>query len=185
MLRVASGSEKGRRLRSLKSLRPTEEQVRISLFNSLGAKIKDKRFLDLFAGTGAVGIEALSRGAREAWFVDRKRKCVDIIKENLKDCHFEEKARVFFTDARRAITIFAKKGEKFDLIFLDPPYERIDTLMESLELLGETELLNDDGLCIVQHSASVSLPEQVGSLVKSNVKIFGNTALTFYRREND
>jgi len=183
MLRVASGSEKGRKLKSLRSLRPTEEQVRSALFNSLGGKIKNKRFLDLFAGTGVVGIEALSRGASQAWFVDRKRDCLELIKENLQECHFEEKGRVFLTDARRAVTLFDRKGERFDFIFLDPPYQRSDVLIQTLQVVGEGSILTDEGICIVQHSSGLVLPQEIGELSKENVKKFGTTALSFYRRK--
>ena len=183
MLRVASGKEKGRKLRSLKSLRPTEEQVRTALFNSLGMKLEGARFLDLFAGTGIVGIEALSRGAREAWFVDRAGKCIELIKENLKECHFEEKGRVFLTDARKAVSLFSKRGEKFDIIFLDPPYKRIDLLLESLQLIGEEGILREEGLCVVQHLSHIILPDEIGKIRKRNEKKFGTTTLSIYGRE--
>lgn len=182
MLRVASGSIKGRKLRSLKSLRPTEEQVRSSLFNSIGEKIRDKRFLDLFAGTGVVGIEALSRGASEAWFVDKARKCVELIKKNLQECRLEEKGVVFHTDAKKAILLFNKRGEKFHFIFLDPPYQRVDVMLQSLELIGETDILAGEGMCIVQHPSGLVLQQEIGGLVKENVKVFGTTSLSFYRR---
>jgi len=182
MLRVASGSAKGRKLWSLKSLRPTEEQVRTALFNSLGVKIQNRRFLDLFAGTGVVGIEALSRGAGEAWFVDKARRCVELIKKNLQECHLEDRGRVFLTDARKAILLFNRKGERFDFIFLDPPYQRIDVLLQSLELIGETDILSDEGMCIAQHPSALILPQEIGELNKENIKVFGATTLSFYRR---
>ncbi len=182
MLRVAGGSAKGRKLKSLRSLRPTEEQVRSALFNSLGESLKNKRFLDLFAGTGIVGIEALSRGASQAWFVEKARKCVDLIKSNLQECHMEERGRVFPMDVRRAIPLFAKKGEKFHFVFLDPPYLKVDVLSQSLQLIGETDILGEGGVCIVQHSSGLMLPQQIGRLQKESVKVFGTTTLSFYRR---
>jgi 16S rRNA (guanine(966)-N(2))-methyltransferase RsmD len=183
MLRVASGREKGRKLRSLKSLRPTEEQVRTALFNSLGTRLEGARFLDLFAGTGIVGIEALSRGAKEAWFVDREWKCIELIKENLKECNFEERGRVFHTDARKAVSLFSKRGERFDIVFLDPPYKRIDLLLETLQLIGEEDILREEGLCVVQHLSNILLPDEIGKLRKRNEKKFGTTTLTIYGRE--
>lgn len=185
MLRVASGSAKGKKLSSLKSLRPTEEQVRNALFNSIGEKIKGKRFLDLFAGTGVVGIEALSRGASQAWFVDRARKCIELIRKNLQECRLEDRAKVFLTDARKAIRLFGKKGEKFHFVFLDPPYQSIDALLQSLELISEVDILEDEGVCIAQHLSGLLLPEEIGELVKEGLKTFGSTTLTFYRRKND
>ena len=183
MLRVASGKEKGRKLRSLKSLRPTEEQVRTALFNSLAIKLEGARFLDLFAGTGVVGIEALSRGAREAWFVDRARKCIELIKENLRECHFEEKGKVFLTDARKAVSLFSKKGERFDIIFLDPPYKRVDLLVETLQLIGEEEILAEGGICVAQHLSNILLPDNIGELRKKKEKKFGTTTISIYGRE--
>ncbi|MGB9876765.1 MAG: 16S rRNA (guanine(966)-N(2))-methyltransferase RsmD [bacterium] len=183
MLRIASGKEKGRRLRSLKSLRPTEEQVRQSLFNSLAKRVEGARFLDLFAGTGVVGIEALSRGAKEAWFVDRAKKCVELIKKNLKECNLEEKGRVFLTDVRKVVPLFSKRGERFEIVFLDPPYNKIDLLFESLNLIGEGDILVDEGICIVQHDSHLILPDTIGKLRKFNIKKFGTTTLSFYGRE--
>lgn len=183
MLRVAGGSQKGRKLGSLKSLRPTEEQVRSSLFNSIGERIQDKRFLDLFAGTGVVGIEALSRGAKEAWFVDRSKSCAEVIKKNLRGCLFEERGKIFLTDARRAVMLFNKRGEKFDFIFMDPPYEKSAVLLQTLYLLGEGDLLKEEGLCVVQHISGLILPLEIGKLIKEKTKVFGATTLSFYRRK--
>lgn len=181
MTYIISGVKKGEKLKSTRKVRPTQGRVKSALFNIIGDKIKNCRFLDLFAGTGAVGLEALSRGAGLVYFVDNDKECMEVIRENLKKCGWEEKAKLFHTDARHAISLLSRQNQKFEFIFLDPPYERTSLLSSTLQMLGKEELLEKEGVCIIQHLSNFSLPAEVGKLQKFRESKYGETMLTFYK----
>jgi 16S rRNA (guanine966-N2)-methyltransferase len=124
-MRVISGSAKGYGLKAPKhlGLRPTPSRVKEAIFSSLAERIASARVLELFAGTGAFSIEALSQGAKTATLIEKDRRALDLIAANLKKTHLQEKARVLRFDVRQAVEILSRGGEKFDLIFADPPYK--------------------------------------------------------------
>jgi len=150
VIRITGGSLKGRKLLvpSVPNLRPTTDRVRESLFNILGYKVNEKRVLDLFAGSGALGIEALSRGAIEAVFVEKYKRVADVLRKNISVCNLEDKSLVLTMPADKAILTLARRSEKFHLIFMDPPYH---SSLASSTLALIPPLLTDEGMVIVEH----------------------------------
>jgi 16S rRNA (guanine(966)-N(2))-methyltransferase RsmD len=158
-------------------VRPTSDRLRETLFNVIAARVPDARFLDLCAGSGAVGIEALSRGAAHATFVDRSRRSCQLIESNLKLCQVpDEEADIYCSE----VTEFVRQwdGDKWDLAFLDPPYA-ID-YSRILQLLGSVPIFNDDGLLVVEHHHKTDLPEIIGKLHRKRVLKQGDSSLSFY-----
>ena len=182
MVRVIAGSAKGRRLATLPTLRlrPTPDRVREALFNILGERIGGAAILDLFAGSGAIGLEALSRGARVAVFVEAHEPACRLIGRNLQRCGLQAQATVWCRDALDAIPALKMQGQRFDLIFLDPPYQT-PLLEEALQRLADGRLLNPAGQVIAEHFFKRVLPERYGRLRRARVSRFGDVALSFYR----
>jgi 16S rRNA (guanine966-N2)-methyltransferase len=185
MVRVIAGSAKGRRLRTLQTLalRPTADRVREALFNILGAQIGGAAILDLFAGSGAVGLEALSRGARLAMFVEVHAPACRVIENNLRLCGLQEQATVWCDNVLKVLPTLKKQEQTFDVIFLDPPY-RATLVEDALQQLGDARLLSTDGQVIAEHFYKRELPERYGRLRRVRVARFGDVALSFYRIEN-
>ncbi len=183
ILRVISGSAKGRKLKvpAGLSIRPTPDRVKESLFNILTGKIEGACFLDLFAGTGNVGIEALSRGAVCAVFVENNGKHVKVIIENLGIAGLAERAKVIKSDVGTALKKLARENIKFDIVFMDPPYNT-NLAENALLLLEENDLVEVSGLVIVESSSQKEMPSGVGRLVISRQEKYGDTKLTFYSK---
>ncbi len=158
-------------------VRPTSDRLRETLFNVIAARVPDARFLDLCAGSGAVGIEALSRGAAHATFVDRSRRSCQLIESNLKLCQIpEEEADIYCAE----VTEFVRQweGDKWDLVFLDPPYKT--DYLRILQLLGSAPISRDDGLLVVEHHHKTDLPETIGTLRRTRILKQGDSSLSFY-----
>ncbi len=172
---------KGRQLKAVPGTgtRPTTDKVKEAIFNMIGPYFTGGKGLDLFAGSGGLGIEALSRGFDKVIFVDRDPKAVMTIKENVKVCSLEDKTEVFRTDAERAIKALMKRELSFDCIFLDPPYKK-QQLVSLLEQIVSGGRLNDGGMIVCEHSKDVALPDHVGSLEKIKSEIYGIIAITIY-----
>jgi 16S rRNA (guanine966-N2)-methyltransferase len=186
-MRIISGKAKGRRLKvpnlpGGKKIRPLSEQAREALFNILSADVVDSRFLDLFAGTGAVGIEALSRGAKIAFFVELDRKTVGAIRENLEMCGFSEISEVYSLDAIRAIGVLDSKGASFDIIFMGPPYGS-PNLEKALETISASNIVATGGTVIAERMVKHELPESFGDLKRRRECRYGDTVLSFYKKE--
>ncbi len=184
-MRVISGKAKGRKLKVPKlsrgrRIRPLTDQVKEALFNILGDRVVDCYFLDIFAGTGSVGIEALSRGAKLAIFVELDRQVVSTIKENLAATGLDDRAEVYSVDALRAIKILDSKKCGFDIIFLGPPYGS-PALEKSLELLSTSNIIKKDGLVVAEHSARHKIADSYASLLKVRDARYGDTVLSFYK----
>jgi len=180
VIRVIGGEVKGRKIKSIKgkTVRPLLGRVKKSLFDILGKKIKDATFLDLYAGTGSVGIEALSRGAKEVVFIDNSSQAVRIIEENLKQLGFEERAKIL----RRDILKGLPAERKFDLIFIAPPY-KLELILPTLKVIVERELIAPEGWIICQHHFREKLPEEYFSLEIFREKKYGDTRLSFYQNK--
>ncbi len=186
-MRIIAGKFRGRNLKSPPSLevRPTSDRLRETLFNIIAPRIDATRFLDLCAGSGAVGIEALSRGARSATFVDRAQKMCELIKSNLTLCRIERsESEVIKADAseflRRFITKQPDSGKPWDIVFFDPPYaDDYSPVLETFER-NASLLLSEEGLLIVEHHQKQELPENLGSLRRYRVLKQGDSALSFY-----
>jgi 16S rRNA (guanine966-N2)-methyltransferase len=186
-MRIIAGTFRSRQLKSLKglALRPTSDKLRETLFNVLGELVVDARFVDLFAGTGAVGIEALSRGAREAIFVEKHPPAVALIKKNLESLEIREGARVLKSDALQALERLAEEPTgvcaRIDILFLDPPYADETQYANVLSFLGEAVLLAENAVVIAEHQRSLDLPESFGKLERVRVLRQGDAALSFFR----
>ena len=180
-MRVIAGEYKGRRLKTLDGLnvRPTSDKLRETVFNIISQKVQDKRFLDLCAGSGAVGIEAMSRGANEVTFVEQSRRAHQIISDNLRTCGIDNGVHVVNRDALTALKYFAAQSIRFDIIYFDPPYES-EIYSPVLFLLGKQEVLNDNGIVIVEHRRNAELAEVFGSLTKYREVKQGDSCLSFF-----
>jgi 16S rRNA (guanine966-N2)-methyltransferase len=185
MLRVIAGSAKGRRLATLRTLalRPTPDRVRQALFNILGAQIDAAAVLDLFSGSGAIGLEALSRGAHRAIFVEVHAPACRLIENNLRLCGLQAQGSVLCRDVIEALPILKRQGQTFDIIFLDPPY-RTSLVEEALLYLADGRLLTAQGQVIAEHFFKRELSEHYGLLHRVRVARFGDVALSFYRVED-
>jgi 16S rRNA (guanine966-N2)-methyltransferase len=182
-LRVIAGKYRSRTLRSLKGqmLRPTSDRLRETLFNILGAQVPGSTFVDLYAGTGAVGIEALSRGARHAIFVEQHAPAVVLIRRNLDSLEIGAEAEVIGADVARAIERLEARRVHAQFIFLDPPYAADGEYESTLETLGESSIVAPEARVIVEHLRKRELPERAGDLELARVVEQGDAALSFYR----
>lgn len=178
-MRIITGQYKSRLLKTPKGIRPTEGRIRKALFDILGG-VSGLSFLDLFAGSGSVGFEALSQGAQEVVFVESQRKSSLAIEENIKNLSCQAKVRVLCQDAFRAIDNLAQKGQKFDLIFLDPPYYQ-GLAEKILQILGEYDILHSFGYVIIQHFKKDLVAEKAGKLALWRQEQYGDSMLSFYK----
>ena len=182
-MRVIAGKYRSRTLRSLKGqmLRPTSDRLRETLFNILGPTVVGAAFVDLYAGTGAVGIEALSRGARHAIFVEQHAPAVALIRRNLESLGIGAEAEILGMDVGRAIERLEARRVHAQFIFLDPPYAADIEYECALESLGESSLVAPEGRVIVEHLRNRAIPERTGELELARIVEQGDTALSFYR----
>ena len=184
-MRIIAGAFKGRNLKSPPSMnvRPTSDRLRETLFNVIAPRIEGARFLDLCAGSGAVGIEAISRGASHVTFVDRSRRMCKLIEANVELCRIPEEQQVIYCSEANEF-LRQSKDERWDIVFFDPPYK--DDYLKTLEYVGSNtaKLLTDDGLLIAEHHHKNALPEIVGELRRTRVLKQGDSALTFYQRSS-
>ena len=180
-MRVVSGVCKGRPLKAVpgNTTRPTTDKVKEALFNMIGPYFDGGVGLDLFAGSGGLGIEGLSRGLDKVIFVDRESKAIHVIQENLKACKFEENAEVYRNDADRAVKALIKREIRFDYIFLDPPYKK-QQLVSLMEKMDQQDLVKTDGMIVCEHSFDVDLPETVGRFKQIKHEKYGIIAVTIY-----
>lgn len=180
-MRVVSGSCKGKGLKAVpgNSTRPTTDKVKEAIFNMIGPYFDGGIGLDLFAGSGGLGIEALSRGLDKVIFVDRDVKAIQIIQENIHSCGLDEVVEVYRNDAQRAIKAITKRDITLDYIFLDPPYKH-QQLVKLLELINEHRLLTPSGAIVCEHSSNIELPDKVGGFVKVKHEKYGIIAVTIY-----
>lgn len=180
MLRVIAGSARGRRLRTLpgRGTRPTSDRVKEALFNILGRKVEGARVLDLYAGTGNLGIEALSRGAAAAVFVDSNPACRRLIAENLAALGWADRGRVVEMDAAAAVRLLGRRGERFDLVFVDPPYER-GLIRPTLAAMAEGGVLAPGGIAVVEHSPREGLEPLPRGWELADRRRYGATLVSF------
>ena len=186
-MRVIAGKFRSRQLRSLKgmALRPTSDRLRETLFNILSEHVAGSRFVDLFAGTGAVGIEALSRGAAETIFIERHAPATALIRKNLESLEIKSGARVLSVDALHGLELLEQELERGPrlptIVFLDPPYGNTEDYDRVLSFLGFAVLLDDQSLVIAEHRKNFDLPETIGNLQRVRVLKQGDACLSFYR----
>ncbi len=185
-MRVIAGKYRSRILKSLKdlALRPTSDRLRETLFNVLGDRVSGSRFVDAFAGTGAVGIEALSRGAVDVVFIENHAPAVALIRRNLESLGVETGVRVVSADAVRGLEKLAVQHKSTDepvgFVFLDPPYAKAEQYARVLGFLGSTRFLAPGSLVIAEHRRTLELPQHFGTLLQTRVLRQGDAALSFF-----
>ena len=186
-MRVIAGTYRSRILKSLKglALRPTSDRLRETLFNVLGAGISGSRFADLFAGTGAIGIEAISRGASETVFIENHAPASALIRKNLESLEIRSGATVLSLDALRGLELLTakhKQGAKaFDYIFLDPPYAASEEYSRVLKYLSSAPFSHADSIVIAEHGSKLDLQAAYGRLQRVRILNQGDAALSFFR----
>ncbi len=182
-MRVISGSARGLKLNtpSNNDIRPTTDRVKESMFNIISPQVYDSIVLDLFSGSGALGIESISRGAKEVYFCDKSKASIGVLKSNIEKTRFNEKSHVMYEDYKSAIKKLASKKITFDLIFVDPPYYE-GLFQDVLKSIDENRILNEDGIIVVEHDANIKM-ENIGRLCIYKEKKYGITMLTFYGLE--
>jgi 16S rRNA (guanine966-N2)-methyltransferase len=195
-MRIIAGTYRSRKLHTLRgtALRPTSDRLRETLFNILGPTMEDAVFVDVFAGSGAVGIEALSRGARQAIFIENHRAGIALLRRNLDSLGillssvaaaraktFPGTAELMALDVSVALERLMDRHIRADFVFADPPYADADAYEAVLESLGQAELLAPEGIAILEHSIRRTLPGLVGQLERTRIVEQGDSALSFYR----
>ncbi|MDI6703283.1 MAG: 16S rRNA (guanine(966)-N(2))-methyltransferase RsmD [bacterium] len=175
-MRVIGGQAKGIRLKSIKGIRPISDRAKEGLFNLLGEELRGKRFLDLFAGTGQVGIEALSRGVERVTFVEKDKKVVEVIRENLIKTGFKERCEVLDCSVEKGIKSLHKQNIGFDIIFLGPPQFK-NLVNFTLKYLSKYNILEEDGWIIAQHDRREKVEEKYFNPVKQ--RRYGDTVFSF------
>lgn len=204
-MRIIAGQFKGLTLKMPKGIRPTSDKVREALFDILGQRVVGVGVLDLFAGSGALGLEAISRGAKKIVFVDNNPKCIKMIEQNitglqlipnvvtsgetLRDAEETLRSKTSFgtaynlycLDVFKAIKLFAQEKQQFDLILLDPPYYK-DLAKKSLISIEQNDILTRNVLVVAEHYKKDKLPEEIGQLTLAKIKSYGDTLVSFYRR---
>jgi 16S rRNA (guanine966-N2)-methyltransferase len=185
-MRIIAGQAKGRRLKTPKGreLRPTADRVKEALFNILPHDLSGRKVLDLFAGTGNLSIEALSRGAEDAVLVDVSRDAAEVIEENLQALNLTAKSRVLTAPVFKSVRMLARRGEKFDLIFIDPPYDK-ELVGETLKAVAKEELLAETGVAVAEHSVREKVEERYGTIVLADRRRYGDTQLSFFTRSKE
>lgn len=185
-MRVISGKARGKKLKTPENdnIRPTLDRVKENVFNVIGFSIRNAVVLDLFSGTGAIGIEALSRGAKQVYFVDKDRKSYELTEFNVKSAKLEENAVILNQDAENALIQFENKDLKFDIIFLDPPYNK-GIVQKILQQLEKYNIMQSEGVVIVETDREEETPEKFGKFFKQKEKSYSSTKITFYGVDNE
>lgn len=181
-LRVISGTARSIKLITPEGTqtRPTTDRIKETLFSMINFDIPGAVFLDLFSGSGAMGIEALSRGAKKAVFIDNHREALACIQQNLSKTQLLDKGTIIQGDVLQKLQSLAGEGGKFDIIFMDPPYKS-DLINQTLSAIKENNLLNDQGFVIVEHSSNDSISEKEYNIYKE--KKYKTTTMTFLSQE--
>jgi len=188
-MRIVAGKYRSRILKSIRgnALRPTSDRLRETLFNVLGPNVADSRFLDVFAGTGAVGIEALSRGAGEVVFIENHAPAAVLIRRNLESLAITNGVQVLPLDALRALEKIAARHKPtdapFDFVFVDPPYAEKDQYDRVLGFLGAAPFLTQGSLVIAEHRRTFELPQRIGRLLQTRILRQGDAALSFFEHQ--
>jgi len=188
-MRIVAGKYRSRILKSLKgnALRPTSDRLRETLFNVLGTNVSGSRFLDVFAGTGAVGIEAISRGATQVVFIENHAAAATLIRRNLDSLEIQNGAQILLFDALRGLEKIAGRHKPtdapFDFVFVDPPYAEKEQYDRVLGFLGAASFLSEGSLVIAEHRRTHELPQRVGRLMQTRILRQGDAALSFFEHQ--
>ena len=180
-MKVISGTLKGRNIEgyNIDGTRPTMDRVKESLFATIQTNLKDSVVLDLFAGSGQLGIEAISNGASTCYFVDNNKEVIKVLNRNISNLNIKSNSKVILSDWKKALNDFANQGIRFDLIFVDPPYD-YNVYEKILEKVSTLNLLNDNGLIILEHS-NLKFKESYNNLILYKEKKYGNKSVNIYK----
>lgn len=183
-MRVIAGKAKGRPLIAPEGFntRPITSKIKEAIFSSLQTYIPDSYFLDLFAGSGSMGIEAMSRGAGKVVFVEKDRRATEIIKKNLLKCNFTDGYELYQEDVFKCVKWLEDRGYKFDVIYLDPPFTVDEIFMPVMELLESTDILSPDGVILIRTRTEKSMPDSIGNLQKYKLKSYGISSVHYYAK---
>lgn len=182
-MRIIAGEKKNRKLKSRKGMdtRPTLANIKESLFSIIAPYVPESNFLDLFSGTGNIALEALSRGAKRAVMIEKEPEALRIIIENINDLGFEDRCRAYKNDVLRAIVILGRKNEKFDIIFMDPPYKQ-ELCREVIKQIKEADILSEDGIIICEHHLFEDLNDDIEGYNFQDRRVYGKKAISFYTK---
>lgn len=182
-MRVVAGERKGMPLKAVSgtTTRPTTDKVKESIFNIIGPFFEGGIVVDLFAGSGGLGIEALSRGADRAIFVEKDGKAFQTLQENIKKCRYEDVTELFKTDANRAVKGLLKRDIEIDYLFIDPPYHKNEYYDLVLKLV-EGGKMAEDAIILCEHTSELRLPENYGPYTLQREEMYGNTIISIYRK---
>ncbi|MFF5993202.1 16S rRNA (guanine(966)-N(2))-methyltransferase RsmD [Lysinibacillus sp. KU-BSD001] len=185
-MRVVAGERKGMPLKAITgtTTRPTTDKVKESIFNMIGPFFDGGIALDLFAGSGGLGIEALSRGADRAIFVEKDGKAFGTLQENIKKCRYEDYVEAFRTDAVRAVKALLKRDIQIDYLFVDPPYHKKE-YYDLVETLIQGDKLTEYATIVCEHSTEIQLPANYGAFTCMRQETYGGTIVSIYRRQEE
>jgi len=181
-MRITGGQIKGRRLSTFKGMhiRPTADRTREALFNIIGQDLSGLKVLDLFAGTGSLGLEALSRKAQRSVFIDNSQQAINLIKKNLMGCGFQDIGRILKKDLKKGLALnHSEFPRHFDLVFLDPPYGK-DLIMPLLKEISTSDILSNKSRVVAELSKHEKLPRSFGPLEMADSRQYGDTKINFY-----
>jgi 16S rRNA (guanine966-N2)-methyltransferase len=181
LLRIAGGELKGRKLSTVKGslVRPTSEKVREAIFDIMRPVVTDEAFLDLFAGTGGMGIEALSQGVMRAVFIEKNARVISVLRENINNLHLEDRAQIIPLSVTRGLRLLKMRGEQFRLIFLDPPYHS-NLVEKALLELSEAKVVAENGIVIAEHPSNEIVKASYEDLVLDDRRQYGQTLISFF-----
>lgn len=181
-MKVISGILKGRNIKgfNIEGTRPTMDRVKESVFGMIQDYLSDSMVLDLFAGSGNLGIEAISNGAKECYFIDHNKEVIKVLKDNITSLNIQDKAKIILSDWKKFLNEAHGKGIKFDLIFVDPPYD-YSVYEKIMDKVNTLDLLNDKGLIILEH-ANLRLDTSYGNLELYKEKKYGNKCVNIYKK---
>ena len=182
-MKIIAGDAKNKRIKSRKGTdtRPTLGSMKESLFSIIAPYVPDSVFLDLFSGSGSISLEALSRGAKRAVMIEKDTEALKYIIENVNSLGYEDRCRAYKNDVLRAVEILGRKGEKFDIIFMDPPYKE-EVCTKVIKAIEKNKILADGGLIISEHHIFEELEDEIGEFKKADERKYGKKCITFYTR---
>jgi len=182
-MKVISGLLKGRNISgyNIDGTRPTMDRVKESLFAMIQDYLKGSIVLDLFAGSGQLGIEAISNGAKHCFFIDNNKEAINTIKNNIQNLNIKNKSTIVLSDWKKSLNDFSKQNIKFDIIFIDPPYD-YDVYEKILEKVITMDILNDNGLIILEHS-NLNFKDKYSNLTLYKEKKYGNKSVNIYKKD--
>lgn len=181
-MRVVAGERKGMPLKAISgnTTRPTTDKVKESIFNIIGPFFDGGTVLDLFAGSGGLGIEALSRGAEHAVFIEKDVKAFQVLKENIQKCRYEECSELFRIDAKRAVKALLKRDIELNYVFLDPPYHQKE-YYDLVQILVDHDKVRKNGIILCEHAKEVELPRNFNDFTLQRQETYGGTIISVYR----